>query len=112
MCYYSYCFFVTKIVLCARPGSSAVVIYYSVSDCTECEAKNDGLVRYPTTLAPASGSVTVTIQCADNANIKAGSSLNVTCISNGSWSGHIPVCKCDEGHHVTTDDDGREICQG
>ena len=32
-----------------------------------------GLVRYPTTLAPASGSVTVTAQCADNAHVRTGS---------------------------------------
>ena len=37
-------------------------------DCGVCEAKSEGLVRYPTTLAPVSGSVTVTTQCADNAN--------------------------------------------
>ena len=53
----------------------------------------------------------VSTQCADNAHIRSGSSLNVTCVSNGSWSGLIPVCTCDFGHHVTTiDDDGREIC--
>ena len=28
-----------------------------------CRAKTEGLVRYPTTLAPVSGSVTVTTQC-------------------------------------------------
>ena len=33
-----------------------------------CSAKNDGLVRYPTVLAPASGYKTVNVQCADNAN--------------------------------------------
>ena len=77
-----------------------------------CKEKIDSLVRYPTTLAPASGTVTVTTQCADNAHVRTGSSLNVTCTSNGSWSGHIPVCECDERHHVTTDDDGRDICQG
>ena len=77
-----------------------------------CEAKDVGLVRYPTTLAPASGSLTVTTQCADNAHVINSTSLNVTCTSNSSWSGHIPVCECDEGHYVTTDDNGREICQG
>ena len=77
-----------------------------------CEAKSEGLVRYPITLTPDNGSVTVTTQCADNAHIRTGSSLSVTCTSNGSWSGPIPACECDEGHYVTTDDDGRDICQG
>ena len=35
--------------------------------------------------------------------------MNITCDSNGSWSGLIPVCTYD---NVTTEDDGREICQG
>ena len=70
-----------------------------------CKAKNEGLVHYPTTLV-AVGEPTV--QCVDNAHIKPDSSLNVTCGSNGSWSGDIPVCECDDGHHVTTDEEGRE----
>ena len=40
-----------------------------------CEAKSEGLVRYPTSLAPVSGSVTVTTQCADNANTTDSSTL-------------------------------------
>ena len=76
-----------------------------------CPAKIEGLVHYPTTLAPVNGSMTVTTQCADNAHIRSGSSLNVTCDSNGSWSGLTPVYTCDVGHHITTVD-GRQICQG
>ena len=69
-----------------------------------------GLVHYPTTLAPVSGSVTVTAQCADNAHIRSGSSLSVRCTSTGSWS-RVPQCQCDEGYQVDIND-GREICQG
>ena len=61
-----------------------------------------GLVRYPTTLAPASGSVTVTTQCADNAHVKNGFSLIVTCTSTGSWSGTTPQCECDTGYRAVT----------
>ena len=57
------------------------------------------LVHYPTVSAPTSGSVTVTTQCADNAHVRSGSSLNVTCNSNGNWSGVTPVCQCNEGYH-------------
>ena len=78
---------------------------------TLCEATSEGLVRYPNWLAPLIGSVTVATECADNAHLTS-SSLNVTCASNGSWWGQIPVCKCDVGHHVSTTDDGRQICQG
>ena len=43
-----------------------------------CEAKSEGLVHYPTTLAPVRGSVTVTAQCADNANTTNTTTLQVT----------------------------------
>ena len=72
-----------------------------------CEAKSEGLVRYPTTLAPVTDSKTVTTHCADNAHISFGSSLNVTCASNGRWSGLIPQCECDSGYVEV-----RQICQG
>ena len=66
-----------------------------------CEAKSEGLVNYPTTLAPVSGSVTVTAQCADN----------VTCNSNGGWSVQVSQCVCDKGYHETTLN-GTHSCQG
>ena len=76
-----------------------------------CVAKSEGLVRYPTALAPVSGSVTVTTQCADNAHNANSTSLNVTCFSSGSWSGHS-LCYCDEGHHVITKSKEKKICRG
>ena len=69
-----------------------------------------GLVRYPTTLAPASGTLSVTTQCADNAH-RTSSSLNVTCDSGGMWSGEIPQCQCNSGYQTATEN-GREFCQG
>ena len=75
-----------------------------------CKAKVIGLVHYPTTLAPASGSVSVTTQCADNAH-RTSSSLSVSCTSSGSWSGTTPQCQCDTGYHAVTVG-GRQICRG
>ena len=69
-----------------------------------CEAQNVGLVRYPTTLAPA----TVTTECADNAS--PTTSLSVTCTSTGSWSGS-PQCQCNSGYQAVNVN-GRQICHG
>ena len=77
---------------------------------TTCSERSVGLVRYPTTLAPASGSVTVTTQCADNAHVRSGSSLSVRCNSSGSWSGTTPICECDAGYRAVSVS-GRQICQ-
>ena len=73
-------------------------------------ATSIGLVHYPTWPAPTSGSVTVTAKCADNAH-RTSSSLSVSCTANGNWSGQVPMCECDNGYHVTTDN-GRQVCQG
>ncbi|CAI8041854.1 Ephrin type-B receptor 3 (Fragment), partial [Geodia barretti] len=75
-----------------------------------CAVRTVGLVRYPTTLAPASGSVTVATQCADNAHIRTGFSLNVRCSSSGSWTGTTPQCECDTGYRAVTVS-GRQTCQ-
>ena len=74
-----------------------------------CASKTVGLVHYPTIIAPASGSVTVITQCADNAH-RISSSMSVICTSSGSWSGTTPHCECDIGYHAVTVD-GRQICQ-
>ena len=89
----------TTVVICEN-------VFFSV-----CEAKMESLVRYPTTLAPTTGSVTVTAQCADNSHNRSGSSLSVRCTSSGSWSGPIPRCKCDAGYHAVSVN-RRQICQG
>ena len=62
-----------------------------------CPAKSEGLVHYPTTLAPVSRSVTVTAQCADNAH-QLSSTLSVFCTASSSWSGPIPQCHCNDGY--------------
>ena len=80
---------------------------YSYSDV--CPAQSVGLVRYPATLAPNSGSTTVAAECADNAR-RVSSSLTVTCSSTGGWSGS-PQCHCNTGYQ-TAIIDGRHVCLG
>ena len=80
--------------------------------CTDvilCEAKTEGLVHYPTTLAPVSGSVTVTAQCADNAHSTIGT--NIICMSDGSWSGTVH-CQCDDEYILVEVSHSKQLCQG
>ena len=72
-----------------------------------CPAQTVGLVLYPATLAPATGSVTVTTQCADNAYNTT--SLLVSCDSSGNWS-DVPKCECDDKNELIFDN-GRQTCR-
>ena len=70
-------------------------------------------MRYPTTLAPVSGSKGVSVQCADSLDMIAW------CVSGGSWAltanftgtPPFPNCECDNGYRVSPGN-GRKICQG
>ena len=74
-----------------------------------CPAKSVGLVRYPSTLAPLSGTQSIDAHCADNAH-RSSPSLSVTCLRNGQWSNQVPVCVCDEAYRVANSN-GKEICK-
>ena len=69
-----------------------------------------GLVRYPATPAPVTGTENVITQCTENAH-STSPSLTVTCTSSGAWTVQTPVCECDAGY-VSTNVNGIEICQG
>ena len=90
--------------------SALLLCYFASIEHAVCGGKTVGLVRYPTTIAPVSGSLTVTTQCADNAH-RTSSSLSVSCTSSGSWSGTTPQCQCDTGYRAVTVS-GRQICKG
>ena len=83
--------------------------YCFLIECGTCEAKNEGLVRYPARLVPARGSVSVLTECADNAH-RTSDSMTVRCASDGTWSSHTPQCACDSGYHAVNNT-GRHICQ-
>ena len=86
-----------------------VIFLVNISATPRCAAKIEGLVHYPSTQAPVSGSVTVTTQCADNSH-STSSTLNVRCASSGNWIGATPNCECDSGYRAATV--GRkQICQ-
>ena len=61
-----------------------------------CRSDPEGLVVYPDT--PVGSSATTTsARCKDNAMVSSGSSLSVTCNTDGTYSG-TPSCSCDGGH--------------
>ena len=88
------------------------LLFLSANAVTLCLAKREGLVHYPTTLAPVSGSMSVTAKCADNAH-RTSSSLSVTCTSSGNWSGAGAVlqCECDTGYYAVTESEREQTCQ-
>ena len=63
----------------------------------ECPEKLVGLVNYPATQAPVSGTRSVTTLCVDNAH-RSSSSLSVRCDSTGNWGNQNPQCECDDGY--------------
>ena len=76
-----------------------------------CQGKTEGLVYYPTTTAPSSGSKPVNTSCADNAH-QVTPSLEVVCYSDGRWSTNTqPQCRCNDGYQQATVK-GKLICQG
>ena len=89
-----------------------LVLFFQCIDHVTCESKSEGLVRYPTTLAPTNGSVTVTAQCADNAHITNSTSLIVACASEGIWSSETPHCQCDKGYTLVIVSEENHKCEG
>ena len=68
-----------------------------------CKSMQTGLVLYPETPAPVSGSSNIDITCVDNADICG--SPEVTCGSDGMWGSQSPRCECRGGY----EDPGR-VC--
>ena len=89
-----------------------LMIYKYIAQPTVCEGKSVDLVRYPTTLAPLTFiPVTVTALCAENAHRASCSSLSVFCTQSGDWTGSVPQCQCDDGFHLVTLGDRKQMCQ-
>ena len=63
-----------------------------------CPSRQEGLVLYPETPTPVSGSVNVQFTCVDNAYILESENDTITCYNNGTWSTDIPVCECNVGY--------------
>ena len=68
-----------------------------------CPSHQEGLVLYPETPAPVSGSVNVQLTCVDNAYISESESDVVTCNYDGTWGNDFPVCECNLGYADITE---------
>ncbi len=60
-----------------------------------CPLQQVGLALYPDIQTPTSGQVQVDATCVESAS--AEGSLDLTCASNGEWTGS-PSCSCDCGY--------------
>ena len=83
---------------------------FSCVGCLFCPEQRVGLVDYPSTTAPETGTLTVTTKCVENA-VESSPSLSVTCDSSGNWGNETPRCQCREGH-TKENQNGIEICSG
>ena len=91
-------------------GGTCVAVNRLIIYRHQCRAQAVKLVRYPVTQAPASGTVSVTIQCVPNAQ-RSSSSLIVSCGSDGHWGSEHPMCMCSPGYRQGTDNGGNQICK-
>ena len=95
--------------ICSFCTVTCIIILYTAVP--TCQGKTEGLVYYPTTTAPSSGSNSVNTSCADNAH-QVTPSLEVFCYSDGRWSTNTqPQCRCNDGYQQATVK-GKLICQG
>ena len=63
-----------------------------------------GLVYYPATGAPESGTINVVTECVKSAK-QTSTSMTVTCDSTGSWGDENPQCQCREGTMSVNDNE-------
>ena len=74
---------------------SRVLVYTQV-----CPATESGLVRYPATLRPVSGSVGAVGACTEDAHHTELSRPGLLrCRWRGGWSNDQTVCECDQGYY-------------
>ena len=72
-----------------------------------CQKDPEGLVVFPFTPI-GSSAATVSAKCTYNAIVSPGSSLTITCNTNGTYSGS-PSCSCEGGHFESGQSCQREI---
>ena len=77
-------------------GISRLRVYHYI-----CPSRQVGLVLYPETPAPISGSININVKCVDNAVVSG--SPKVTCHSNGTWGPDISQCECNVGYAKITE---------
>ena len=74
-----------------------------------CHSDPEGLVVFPDTPIGTSAA-TVSAKCTDNAMVSPGSSLTITCNTDGTFFGS-PSCSCDGGHFESGESCHRETAK-
>ena len=68
-----------------------MIVFYTV-----CPAQRVHMISYPLTIAPVSGSITISASCIVFAE-PVGDSPRVNCLPDGSWDPPSSVCRCMHG---------------
>ena len=75
----------------------------------QCPQKQEGLVIFPETAAPAYGVLIVNVQCMPNSSPVTGAP--VICNGTGYWHGSVQ-CVCNPGYVQKVDSEENEFCEG
>ena len=98
-----------------RGNGTCVTISRVLAFSKVCRERVLGLVNYPTTHAPASGSSNVVGigQCSEHSSVdqSGATETDVVCGSEGVWA-DSPDCVCDPGYFRSVDSGGLASCQG
>ena len=68
-----------------------VIVFYTV-----CPAQAVDMIRYPLTVAPLTGIITISTSCVENAE-SVGAAPKVACSVDGSWNVPVSQCRCRPG---------------
>ena len=89
----------TGFYLALRDQGTCVEISRILVQRFNCAPFQDGLVVYPDSPAPVTGSAPVAVSCVSNGAVSS-QSPNALCSSTGQWVSQTPTCGCSPGYEI------------
>ena len=89
----------TGFYLALRDQGTCVEISRILVQRFNCAPFQDGLIIYPDSPAPVTGSAPVAVSCVSNGAVSS-QSPHAQCGSNGQWVSQTPTCGCSPGYEI------------